>query len=92
MQKKFPDKGNKRRFFKNFFRLIKNPFGYAYWKTFKIRQPKGRIITTMLGLGLVSTLWKYKVESSKRMKLCKTKFRRSRCTCCARVKTQKEAD
>lgn len=37
MQKKFIDRGNKRRFFKNFFRLIKNPIGYLYWKTYKIR-------------------------------------------------------
>lgn len=64
MQKKFIDRGNKRRFFKNFFRFVKHPLGYAYWKTFKIRQPKGRIITTMLGLGLFSTLWKYKMENS----------------------------
>ena len=64
MQKKFPDRGNKRRFFKNLFRFIKHPIGYLYWKTFKIRQPKGRIITTMLGLGLIGTLYKYKMESS----------------------------
>ncbi|CAD8127163.1 unnamed protein product [Paramecium sonneborni] len=64
MQKKFIDRGNKRRFFKNFFRFIKNPFGYIYWKTYKIRQPKGRIITTMLGLGVIGTLYKYKLESN----------------------------
>lgn len=37
MQKKYIDRGNKRRFLKNFFRLIKNPIGYIYWKTYKIR-------------------------------------------------------
>ncbi|KAM3136893.1 hypothetical protein pb186bvf_010978 [Paramecium bursaria] len=68
MQKKFPDRGNKRRFFKNLFRFIKHPIGYLYWKTFKIRQPKGRIITTMLGFGLVGTLYKYKMESNQYQK------------------------
>jgi len=31
LSKKYPDRGNKRRFTKNLFRFVKNPFGYTYW-------------------------------------------------------------
>ena len=31
--KKPADRGNKRRFFKNVFRFIKNPIGYSFWKS-----------------------------------------------------------
>lgn len=29
---KSSDKGNRRRFFKNFARFVKNPYGYTFWK------------------------------------------------------------
>lgn len=35
MAAKSSDKGNRRRFFKNFARLVKNPFGYSYWKGYR---------------------------------------------------------
>ena len=40
--KKFPDKGNKKRFFKNVFRLFKHPLGMIYWRSYKWRSGKGR--------------------------------------------------
>ena len=35
LSKKPADKGNKRRLIKNIVRMIKNPAGYIYWKTYK---------------------------------------------------------
>lgn len=31
------DRGNKRRIYKNLFRFIKNPMGYFFWKTYRLR-------------------------------------------------------
>ena len=63
MQKKFIDRGNKRRFVKNVLRFVKNPLGYTYWKTYKLRMPKGRIITSLLAFMVIGGLWKYKNAS-----------------------------
>ena len=49
--KKFPDRGNKRRWFKNLFRLIKNPMGYIFWKTYKARLAKPSLIVTSMFIG-----------------------------------------
>ena len=35
--KKYPDRGNKKRVLKNLVRFIKNPLGYVYWKTYRLR-------------------------------------------------------
>ncbi len=35
MVSKSADVGNRRRFFKNFARFFKNPFGYTYWKSYR---------------------------------------------------------
>ncbi len=42
LAKKFPDRGNKKRWFKNTFRFFKHPMGYLFWKTYKARTAKGR--------------------------------------------------
>ena len=63
MAKKAIDRGNKRRFFKNAFRMIKNPFGYFFWKTYKFRQARGRIILTFFTLNALFGFWAYKRHS-----------------------------
>ena len=35
--KKYPDRGNKRRVLKNLVRFVKNPMGYVWWKTYRMR-------------------------------------------------------
>ncbi len=45
LSKKGTDKGNKRRGFKNFFRLIKNPLGYIGWKTYRWVTPVPKLLT-----------------------------------------------
>eukprot|EP01016_Furgasonia_blochmanni_P012789 TRINITY_DN1640_c0_g1_i2.p3 TRINITY_DN1640_c0_g1~~TRINITY_DN1640_c0_g1_i2.p3 ORF type:complete len:174 (+),score=63.74 TRINITY_DN1640_c0_g1_i2:235-756(+) len=61
--KKYPDRGNKRRFIKNFFRFLKHPFGYAWWKTYKWRQAKGRLMVLTITFGMIFTVFKYKVDA-----------------------------
>lgn len=58
--KKFPDRGNKKRLIKNIVRFVKNPMGYLYWKSFKLRLAKGRMPVTALGVGLLFMLVDYK--------------------------------
>jgi hypothetical protein len=43
--KKPVDKGNKKRSFKNFFRLVKNPLGYIGWKTHAWTNPTPKLVT-----------------------------------------------
>jgi len=64
LAKKFPDRGNKRRLFKNLFRLIKNPAGYSFWKLYKYRATRPRFMATTIGLGLVLMLIHYKDVSA----------------------------
>ena len=45
LSKKPIDKANKRRGFKNFFRLVKNPFGYISWKTHRWMNPLPKMTT-----------------------------------------------
>lgn len=50
------DKGNKRRFWKNFARVFKNPIGYAYWKTYRSRE-RMPFIFTLLALSFVGNFF-----------------------------------
>lgn len=54
------DKGNKKRGFKNFFRLIKNPLGYISWKTSFWFNPLPKLLTlgSVLYLGAIFYYWK----------------------------------
>ena len=45
LSKKPIDKGNKRRGFKNFFRLVKHPLGYIGWKTLNWTSPAPKLLT-----------------------------------------------
>jgi len=63
LAKKYPDRGNKRRWFKNMFRLIKHPMGYLWWKTYRFRTAKGRLMATCMGIAAIFTLYKYKYLS-----------------------------
>ena len=38
MASKSADFGNRRRFFKNLARFVKNPIGYTYWKSYRYAQ------------------------------------------------------
>lgn len=60
LSKKPVDKGNKRRGFKNFFRLVKNPLGYIGWKTYRWVNPLPKLLTigAVLYLGFVLAYWK----------------------------------
>jgi len=60
LSKKYPDRGNKRRWWKNLFRVVKHPLGYLFWKTYKFRTAKGRIITTAMGIGFTLMIIRYK--------------------------------
>ena len=53
MASKPSDKGNRRRFFKNFARLFKNPTGYLYWKNYKSSSGFPKIISTLMITGLL---------------------------------------
>ena len=64
MGKKFPDRGNKRRFIKNVFRMIKNPLGYFYWKTYRFASYKGRIMYMGAFFTILTTFIKYKHYSN----------------------------
>lgn len=66
--KKFPDRGNKKRLIKNMVRMVKNPVGYIYWKTFKLRFAKARMPVTAMGIGFFFMLADYKRQSNKNMK------------------------
>merc|ERR1740124_1071017 len=68
LMKKPVDRGNKKRFFKNVFRFLKHPMGYMYWKTYKHRQAKGRLIVTCLGIGFASMFVKMKMQSMRNAK------------------------
>jgi len=61
--KKFPDRGNKKRWWKNLWRVMKHPLGYYYWKTYKFRQNKPRLIAIMMSIGFVSMFINYKQQS-----------------------------
>ena len=58
--KKAHDKGNKRRFLKNFARFVKNPLGYISWKTLRWTSPMPKMVTYLGILYWVSILsfWK----------------------------------
>ena len=43
--KKPIDKGNKKRGFKNFFRLVKHPLGYLGWKSYRWFNPLPKMLT-----------------------------------------------
>lgn len=60
LSKKPTDRGNKRRGFKNFFRLVKNPIGYISWKTLHWFSPLPKLltITGILYWGAVLYYWK----------------------------------
>jgi hypothetical protein len=62
--KKFPDRGNKKRFVKNIFRFMKNPMGYIFWKTYKSNFVRPRSIVIFLGFYIVSSFYMLKAESS----------------------------
>ena len=66
--KKYPDRGNKKRFVKNVVRFIKNPVGYLYWKSYKLRYAKARLPVTMMGMGVFFMLWDYKRQSRKNLR------------------------
>ena len=66
--KKFPDRGNKKRVLKNIVRFIKNPMGYLWWKTYRLRQAKARLPVTMMGLGVIFMFWDYKRQSHKNLR------------------------
>ena len=61
--KKFPDRGNKKRLWKNFFRFLKHPIGYYYWKTFTWQRNKPRLIAITMGIGFLSMLISYKQQA-----------------------------
>ena len=61
--KKTVDKGNKKRLIKNFFRLVKNPTGYLFWKSYRLRQARGRVIFQLMTITFLSMFWKHKIDS-----------------------------
>mmetsp|Transcript_25297 Transcript_25297/g.22314 ORF Transcript_25297/g.22314 Transcript_25297/m.22314 type:complete len:162 (+) Transcript_25297:180-665(+) len=61
--KKYPDRGNKRRFWKNLYRQIKNPIGYYYWKCFRRRTAKERAIATCAAIGFAGMLFSAKKDT-----------------------------
>jgi len=58
--KKAPDRGNKKRFFKNVWRFIKHPLGYTYWKTARWRLGRGRLQGTTFSIAALLIFIKYK--------------------------------
>lgn len=61
------DKGNKKRFMKNFARFVKNPYGYAYWK---LNMPKRNIgiFPALVGLTLVTSFLRMVSEAKEQKK------------------------
>jgi hypothetical protein len=53
LAKKFPDRGNKRRWFKNLWRFVKHPTAYVFWKTYRFRTAKPRLIATCMTIGFI---------------------------------------
>lgn len=62
MAAKPADVGNRRRFFKNLARFVKNPIGYTYWKTFKYAQGVNTL-TFIFGFALVGGFYQAIQES-----------------------------
>ena len=60
LSKKPIDKANKRRGLKNFFRLVKNPFGYVAWKVHRWVNPVPKLLTfsAILYWGWMVYYWK----------------------------------
>lgn len=69
LSKKPTDRGNKRRGFKNFFRLVKNPLGYIGWKTYRWFTPVPKMLTlgAFLYWGCVLVYWKSISEDYKEL-------------------------
>eukprot|EP01017_Pseudomicrothorax_dubius_P028919 TRINITY_DN3476_c0_g1_i1.p1 TRINITY_DN3476_c0_g1~~TRINITY_DN3476_c0_g1_i1.p1 ORF type:complete len:214 (-),score=45.80 TRINITY_DN3476_c0_g1_i1:101-742(-) len=61
--KKYPDRGNKKRLFKNFFRFLKHPIGMIYWRSYKFRLAKGRAQTTFLAWAMILSVVALKKQS-----------------------------
>ena len=61
--KKFPDRGNKKRWWKNLFRVLKHPLGYYYWKTYRSRRSMPRLIAITMGIGFTTMFVNYKQQS-----------------------------
>ena len=64
LSKKPIDKANKRRGFKNLFRLIKNPFGYISWKTYRWVTPLPKLMTLGFVFYWVGMLYYWKTISN----------------------------
>lgn len=64
LSKKNIDRGNKRRLFKNFFRFVKNPGGYIYWKTFRLAEHNPRFIVWGMGLWILLSIIHFKEQST----------------------------
>jgi len=58
--KKPVDKGNKKRGLKNFFRLVKNPFGYIAWKSHRMMWPMPKMLTYASVFYVFSILYYWK--------------------------------
>mmetsp|Transcript_9615 Transcript_9615/g.10828 ORF Transcript_9615/g.10828 Transcript_9615/m.10828 type:complete len:209 (+) Transcript_9615:55-681(+) len=54
--KKYPDRGNKKRFIKNVFRFFKHPIGYLFWKTYQFRSARQRALAHTLGMAAICSL------------------------------------
>lgn len=57
MASKSSDIGNRRRFFKNLARFIKNPFGYAYWKSYRLTSGTN-LLNMFFGLTIIGSFYK----------------------------------
>ena len=62
--KKGIDKANKKRGFKNFFRFVKNPFGYIAWKTYRWVTPSPLMLTYGAILYWASVIYYWKSISN----------------------------
>lgn len=62
--KKGVDRGNKRRAFKNFFRFVKNPISYTFWKIDRFFPTIPKLIPIMFVFTWIMAFWEMKKYSN----------------------------
>lgn len=69
LSKKPIDKANKKRGFKNFFRLVKHPLGYISWKTYRWFNPLPKLVTLGAVMYWAGVLYYWKTISNEQSEI-----------------------
>jgi hypothetical protein len=66
LSRKIVDRGNKRRFLRNFPRFFKHPFAYFAWSTARFyQQAPPRILMTLIAFTIGCALWEWRSHTNR---------------------------